>query len=724
MAIIIKDANGNVLPQNPEDLNDYNIRSDKYKIPSTVDESHTHLKKQIEDFAHTHPISEVEGIEVNKHKKVVYSRTVGASPANSGIAIALTKSSDSGASLTYFIDFEGTTMYGNMDSMFRYSLLIHVRNNSGTIVVQPNLFALKDRTELNFYYQVLADRINVYVWHTGAYWNIQVISSEFSSGTTRGVASSDCSNIDSLPSSTAITKQIIHNNQTLDLSPYLQTQYNGSFNYLGGGYVSGGTEKPNNVVFGAGKLKLQMLAGSNIGAPSGWYDTLWLSSYTGGDVKGSNLLIFNKGADRIGFSRQDFDSGAWGTYREIWHTGNFNPSNYFLITGGRVTGTINAYPSDANHDSIVISKGGDVGQYGAPAGKYPIACYESYGWNFTVQNLAIGAFKIMLADRTTELFKVMSNGDTYTKNDTYINGMLFTREVRKTATNDAIQKAEARQDGSGSPFARVHKHGWNSSGVTDRFREAWYDGSGYVNIDAISGGVQINGTPVSLNGHSHATLTNGVGIVGYPYDGSTARSWYVGAGTGITVGSVSVSLTDIASGSSTVGTVRYNGTTKSSARFYGGTSTPTNSTSLHYDGTFLAFGLRYGSGGSSSYSDIRMKKDVGSLNYAEQLILKLKPKQFRFKDEFEPPEEVVPSKVKAEIPTSRTSNRQQLHYGLIAQDVEKIVDELGINRPAFLKKPDQENEYYSINYVELIAPMIDVIQRLEKRITELEMKGA
>lgn len=107
-------------------------------------------------------------------------------------------------------------------------------------------------------------------------------------------------------------------------SAYDQAQYRGDYNYLGGGYNSGGTEKPN--WFGSGKLKLQMLNGSNVGAPDTWNDCLWLSSYTGGDVKPSNLLVFGKNSDSIGFSRQDYDSTSWGTYRAILHSGNW--SNY------------------------------------------------------------------------------------------------------------------------------------------------------------------------------------------------------------------------------------------------------------------------------------------------------------------------------------------------------------------------------------------------------------
>jgi hypothetical protein len=56
------------------------------------------------------------------------------------------------------------------------------------------------------------------------------------------------------------------------------------------------------------------------------------------------------------------------------------------------------------------------------------------------------------------------------------------------------------------------------------------------------------------------------------------------AGTGLTLSGPTFEITNIAAGSATVGTVRYNGTTASAGRFYGGPTNPTNATRLNYDG--------------------------------------------------------------------------------------------------------------------------------------------
>lgn len=126
---------------------------------------------------------------------------------------------------------------------------------------------------------------------------------------------------------------------------------NGSQQYLGGNYIGGGSEKPN--YFGSGKLKLQMLSGTNIGqGAETWNDVLWISAYEGSDVKGSTAIISSKHSDKISFTKQDFDSNTWGVLHDFWHTGNlpvsvvntiinFNPSLYALHDGTNLTNISN-----------------------------------------------------------------------------------------------------------------------------------------------------------------------------------------------------------------------------------------------------------------------------------------------------------------------------------------------------------------------------------------------
>ena len=60
-----------------------------------------------------------------------------------------------------------------------------------------------------------------------------------------------------------------------------------------------------------------------------------------------------------------------------------------------------------------------------------------------------------------------------------------------SSANTALQRADARIDGTDE--ARLHCYGRNTGASSTRFRQAWYDGSSYVNVDVISGVVTVDG---------------------------------------------------------------------------------------------------------------------------------------------------------------------------------------------------------------------------------------
>lgn len=66
------------------------------------------------------------------------------------------------------------------------------------------------------------------------------------------------------------------------------------------------------------------------------------------------------------------------------------------------------------------------------------------------------------------------------------------------------------------------------------------------------------------------------------------------AGTGLTLSGSTFSLQDIASGSTLIGAVAYNGTTQAAGKFYGGTAASSNTTRLNYSGSFYANGVYCG----------------------------------------------------------------------------------------------------------------------------------
>lgn len=110
----------------------------------------------------------------------------------------------------------------------------------------------------------------------------------------------------------------------------------------------------------------------------------------------------------------------------------------------------------------------------------------------------------------------------------------------------------------------------------------------------------------------------------------------------------------------------------------------------------------YAQNGTINTSDRNQKKDIKSLlNSAKEFIMKLKPVSYVFKD------------------------GKRTHFGLIAQDVEETMTEMGMTDMDFggLCKDKKENsdEYtYGLRYEEFIAPLIKTVQMQQKEIDELK----
>lgn len=141
--------------------------------------------------------------------------------------------------------------------------------------------------------------------------------------------------------------------------------------------------------------------------------------------------------------------------------------------------------------------------------------------------------------------------------------------------------------------------------------------------------------------------------------------------------------------------------------------TADNSYTLGYSG--YRWKQIYAAAGSISTSDRNAKKDITELdNQSYDFVMGLKPSKYRF--------------------IENESNR--IHYGLIAQDVEELLGNLGIatsDFAGFVKSPKVQvdestrketvidGEYeYGLRYEEFIAPIIKVLQMQDKKIKNLD----
>lgn len=111
---------------------------------------------------------------------------------------------------------------------------------------------------------------------------------------------------------------------------------------------------------------------------------------------------------------------------------------------------------------------------------------------------------------------------------------------------------------------------------------------------------------------------------------------------------------------------------------------------------------------SKSSSDIRLKVDIGDLQDISENYMKLKPKRFKFNP-------IV----------SESEEKNHQRYGLIAQDVQGIDNDLIVVRSTYSGTPEEKlcGKYQlNINYQDLHAWHIQMIQDQQRKIEELEQR--
>lgn len=110
-------------------------------------------------------------------------------------------------------------------------------------------------------------------------------------------------------------------------------------------------------------------------------------------------------------------------------------------------------------------------------------------------------------------------------------------------------------------------------------------------------------------------------------------------------------------------------------------------------------------------SDLRFKRNVKKIEPSLDNVLKLATYQYNFvQDKKEPAQDSVSVNVAKEKRVDYNFD-DKLHFGLIAQDVEKIF-------PNLVTKDEQG--YLALNYTELIPVLIKAVQEQNEKINKLE----
>ena len=108
----------------------------------------------------------------------------------------------------------------------------------------------------------------------------------------------------------------------------------------------------------------------------------------------------------------------------------------------------------------------------------------------------------------------------------------------------------------------------------------------------------------------------------------------------------------------------------------------------------------HASNGTIQTSDRNEKENILTSDLGLDFINKLTPVSFKFK------------------------NKTRTHYGLVAQDIETVITDLGKTTTQFapLIKETLENgtERYGLRYTELLSPLIKAVQELSAKVAALE----
>ncbi|MGM0940346.1 MAG: tail fiber domain-containing protein [Bacillota bacterium] len=130
----------------------------------------------------------------------------------------------------------------------------------------------------------------------------------------------------------------------------------------------------------------------------------------------------------------------------------------------------------------------------------------------------------------------------------------------------------------------------------------------------------------------------------------------------------------------------------------------------------------YAYGAIQNRSDQRDKSDIRDTALGLDFILKLRPRDFKwdYRDDYT---QVNEDGTITKLEKDGTKKRNRYHHGLIAQEVESVMNELNIDFGGFQDhKINDGNDVLSIGYTELISPLIKAIQDLNEKVESLQIE--
>jgi hypothetical protein len=119
-------------------------------------------------------------------------------------------------------------------------------------------------------------------------------------------------------------------------------------------------------------------------------------------------------------------------------------------------------------------------------------------------------------------------------------------------------------------------------------------------------------------------------------------------------------------------------------------------------------------------SDRRDKVDIKNTSLGLEFINKLRPVDYKYNFREDYIRYDVEGNVE-KLKSDGSKKRTRLHHGLIAQDIQKIIEETGVDFGGFQDhSKNGGDDVLSIAYEELIAPLVKAIQELTEKVNVLE----
>ncbi len=218
----------------------------------------------------------------------------------------------------------------------------------------------------------------------------------------------------------------------------------------------------------------------------------------------------------------------------------------------------------------------------------------------------------------------------------------------------------------------------------------YFNSAAWVNLDPDTAGLVAKSGNQTIGGtktFSSAVILSAAGTAtthAVRADRSISASTGLSGGGNMTANRT-ISLLNIAAGSSSSGALFYNGTGRSAGRLYGGTTNPVSTTRLNYDGNLHVNALT-AVGDITAFSDGRLKSDLAQITDALAKVGRLTGYTYTRKD---------------------TGARQT---GVIAQDVREVPPEAVIDC----------GDHLALAYGNMVGLLIEAIKELKAELEALK----